>query len=108
MAKVKHDSVLMERSKNKVNKVTDLLKDSYKNRVKYKRMSTAEIRKLFYNEGVTINYVVYKKNDEEPQIESIHYRMLYRSTGKAKKGSCMFICDRLYERARRFLYMGIT
>ena len=66
MAKVKHDSTLMERSKNKVDKVTDLLKDSYKNRVKYKRMTTAEIRKLFYNEGVTINYVVYKKNDEDP------------------------------------------
>lgn len=33
--------------------------------------------------------------------------MLYRSTGKAKKGSCMFICDRLYKRAIDFLYMGI-
>ena len=33
--------------------------------------------------------------------------MLYRSTGKAKKGSCMFICDRLYKKARKFLYMGI-
>lgn len=33
--------------------------------------------------------------------------MLFRSTGKAKKGSCMFICDRLYSAARNFLYMGI-
>ena len=33
--------------------------------------------------------------------------MLYRSTGKAKKGSCMFIRDRLYNKAKNFLYMGI-
>lgn len=33
--------------------------------------------------------------------------MLYRSTGKAKRGSCLFICDRLYQTAHDFLYMGI-
>lgn len=106
LAKVKHDAILMERSKNKVDKITELLKEAYKNRNQYKRMNTAEIRKLFYNEGVTINYVTTKKDGEE-NIESIHYKMLYRSTGKAKKGSCMFIRDRLYERAHKFLYMGI-
>ena len=41
------------------------------------------------------------------KTETMHYRMLYRSTGKAKKGSCMFICDRLYDIAHDFLYMGI-
>lgn len=106
LAKVKHDAILMERSKNKVDKITELLKEAYKNRNQYKRMNTAEIRKLFYNEGVTINYVTTKKDGEE-NVESIHYKMLYRSTGKAKKGSCMFIRDRLYERAHKFLYMGI-
>ena len=106
LAKVKHDAILVERSKNKVDKITELLKEAYKNRNQYKRMNTAEIRKLFYNEGVTINYVTTKKDGEE-NVESIHYKMLYRSTGKAKKGSCMFIRDRLYERAHKFLYMGI-
>ena len=106
LAKVKHDAILMERSKNKVDKITELLKEAYKNRNQYKRMNTAEIRKLFYNDGVTINYVTTKKDGEE-NVESIHYKMLYRSTGKAKKGSCMFIRDRLYERAHKFLYMGI-
>ena len=106
LAKVKHDAILMERNKNKVDKITELLKEAYKNRNQYKRMNTAEIRKLFYNEGVTINYVTTKKDGEE-NVESIHYKMLYRSTGKAKKGSCMFIRDRLYERAHKFLYMGI-
>ena len=33
--------------------------------------------------------------------------MLYRSTGKAKKGSCMFIVDRLYKKSINFLRMGI-
>ena len=33
--------------------------------------------------------------------------MLYRTPGKAKKGTCMFICDRLYKKAKDFLYMGI-
>ena len=108
LAKVKHDKLIMERCKNKVDKVTELLKEAYKNRNNYKRLNTAEIRKLFYNDGVTINYVTYKKDGSVSNSESIHYRMLYRSTGKAKKGSCMFICDRLYNRAHNFLYMGIT
>jgi len=33
--------------------------------------------------------------------------MLYRTPGKAKKGSCMFINETLYDKAREFLYMGI-
>ena len=33
--------------------------------------------------------------------------MLYRTPGKAKKGSCMFINEELYDIARDFLYMGI-
>ena len=40
--------------------------------------------------------------------EIIHYKMLYRSSGKAKQGSCMFICDRLYNKAKKFIYMGIN
>ena len=34
--------------------------------------------------------------------------MLWRTPGKAKKGSCMFIREELYEAAHNFLYMGIT
>ena len=40
-------------------------------------------------------------------METINYKMLFRSTGKAKKGSCVFIKDRLYNRAIDFLRMGI-
>ena len=33
--------------------------------------------------------------------------MLYRSTGKVKDGSCMVICDRLYDKAIKFIRMGL-
>ena len=33
--------------------------------------------------------------------------MLYRTPGKAKKGSCMFINEKLYDLAKNFLHMGI-
>ena len=107
MAKVAHDDYLIERYYNKRKKVTSLLKEAYANRTKFVKMSKAEIRTLYYNEGVDITYYSYKSDGSVKDTETIHYKMLYRSTGKAKKGSCMFICDRLYEKAKRFLYMGI-
>lgn len=67
------------------------------NKDKYKHLSPAEVREKFYTEGCTIKY----KN------ETIHYKMLYRSVGKAKKGLCMFIDQRLYKKAHDFLWMGI-
>lgn len=106
-AKVKHDAVLMERYKNKVDKVTSLLRDAYANRLNYRKLNKAEVRRIIYNDGVNITYVTRRSNGEISKTETIHYRMLYRSTGKAKKGSCMFICDRLYAMAHKFLYMGI-
>ena len=33
--------------------------------------------------------------------------MLYRTPGKAKKGSCMFIRSGLYKKAHDFLWMGL-
>ena len=64
------------------------------------------IRERFYQNGITIDYQTHRRNGEIT-TESIHYQMLYRSTGKAKRGSCLFICDRLYQTAHDFLYMGI-
>lgn len=63
----------------------------------FDKKSREEIRTIFYSQGVVIRY-----GDEE-----IHYQMLYRTPGKAKKGSCMFIRDELYPAAREFLYMGL-
>lgn len=73
----------------------------------YVKKSKEEIRKEFYNHGVSITYTTHDKNGNIKHQETIHYKMLYRSTGKAKLGSCMFISDRLYDIAHDFLYMGI-
>lgn len=67
------------------------------NKDKCIKISKNDMRILYYENGVTITY----------PNETIHYKMLYRTPGKAKKGTCMFIRDELYEVAHNFLYMGI-
>lgn len=95
------------KKKNKRQKLSRLFKEANQNKNKYQKHSKEEIRNIFYNNGVNVEYITRKKNGDIIKRETIHYKMLYRSTGKAKKGSCMFICDRLYKRAIKFLYMGI-
>lgn len=107
IAKCKNDKYLMEIAYNKRQKISELLKTARENRNNYKALTKEQIRTLFYNEGVTVKYITYEKNGEIKKEENIHYKMLFRSTGKAKKGSCMFIRDSLYKKARNFLYMGI-
>lgn len=66
-----------------------------------------EIRDIFYQDGVDVKYVTKDKHGNIKKTEIIHYKMLFRSTGKAKKGSCMFIRDELYDKALDFIRMGI-
>lgn len=73
----------------------------------YQKKSKEAIREEFYRNGVDVTYTTTNKQGEVIKAEKIHYRMLYRSTGKAKAGSCMFICEGLYKKAHDFLYMGI-
>lgn len=107
-ARMRNDKYLMERAKNKEKKITELLYNAKKNQKKYQPLSKEELRRICYNDGVDVEYVFRKRNGEIRKKETIHYKMLYRSTGKAKKGSCMFIVDKLYNKARNFLYMGIS
>ena len=95
------------KKKNKRQKLSRLFKEANQNKNKYQKHSKEEIRNIFYNDGINVEYITRKKNGDVIKRENIHYKMLYRSTGKAKKGSCMFICDRLYKKAIKFLYMGI-
>lgn len=60
-----------------------------------------ELRVLFYVNGVNIDYL------DGKQTSTVHYKMLYRSTGKAKAGSCMFIRDELFYVAQDYLRMGL-
>ena len=94
-AKMRKDSYLLEKAQNKCKKISDLLRIARNNRNKYKALTNEDLRKLFYNNGIDVKYISKKRNGEIRKTETIHYKMLYRSTGKAKKGSCMFICDRL-------------
>jgi len=64
---------------------------------KYQKVSREKLREDAYSNGLTIRY----------GNQTIHYKRLYRTAGKAKKGSCMFICDRLYDVAMNYLTMGI-
>ena len=75
---------------------------------KYVKKTKQEIREDFYVNGVDIEYITKNNKGEVVKQEKIHYKMLYRTPGKAKKGSCMFINEVLYDAASDFLRMGIT
>ena len=68
------------------------------NKDKFDCKSADEIRLKYYQDGVTIHY----KNGD------VKYKYLYRTAGKAKVGSCMFIKQSLYKKAHDFLYMGLS
>ncbi len=107
IANVRGDKYLMVKAINKRNKITGLLDDAHNNKNNYKALTNEELRTLYYNNGVDVEYITRDRNGNIKKREIIHYKMLFRSTGKAKKGSCMFIRDKLYKKAKDFLYMGI-
>jgi hypothetical protein len=76
------------------------------NEEKYKKTSIEDIRLEYYRDGVDVQYVQRNKQGKVNKIEIIHYKMLYRSSGKAKTGSCIFINENLYKKAHDFIYMG--
>ena len=73
----------------------------------YDKKTPQQIRELFYTSGVDIEYLTHNKNGDVIKKQIIHYKMLYRTPGKAKKGTCMFINEKLYSKAKNFLHMGI-
>lgn len=85
----------------------ELRQQAVLNKNLFDKKSVDEIRKIFYQNGVEIRHDIKSKKGKIIKEEIVHYKMLYRSTGKAKKGSCMFICDRLYNKAIKFLRMGL-
>ena len=101
------DKVVVEKTVSKRDRLTDLFYNAHFNKDLYKQMNTDELRRVIYNNGITVRYITRKKDGTIKSQEDIHYKMLFRSTGKAKKGSCMFIVDRLYKEAIDFLRMGI-
>lgn len=84
------------------------LKDNVEiNKNKFNKKTSDEIRDMYYKNGVDITYNYYFNNGNLKRTETIHYKMLYRSTGKAKRGACMFINEKLYNKSHNFLYMDL-
>ena len=96
-----------EYSEQTIDFFKDLKQQAECNKHLFDKKSVDEIREIFYQNGVEIKHEIKNKKGKVIKEEVIHYKMLYRSTGKAKKGSCMFICDRLYDKAIKFLRMGL-
>ena len=106
-AKSRNNQNEMDKKMTKRRRIMECIAFARENKDRYEKLSKEEIRRLLYNTGVDVEYVSRKRDGSIKKREVIHYQMLYRSTGKAKKGSCMFIRDKLHKKAQRFLYMGI-
>lgn len=106
-AKSRNNQNEMDKKMKKRRWIMECIAFACENKEKYERLSKEEIRRLLYNDGVDVEYISRKRDGTIKKREVIHYKMLYRSTGKAKKGSCMFIRDKLHKKAQNFLYMGI-
>ena len=91
----------------RLDKLNKLLQRCDENKDKYDKKSKYELRDIFYRDGITVTFNTHNKKGEIKKSETIHYQMLYRTPGKAKVGKCVFICDRLYKKAKKFLYMGL-
>lgn len=77
------------------------------NKYKYVKKSKEEIRELFYQEGVSVTYSTKNRQGNIIKEETIHYRMLYRNSSKAKLGQVMFLNEKLYDAAYDWLTMGL-
>lgn len=97
---------ISEETKEKLN---SFLKNLEEKKEQCMKLSRQELREKYYTEGVTITYKSFNKSGKEVigRRNTIRYRMLYRTPGKAKKGTCMFVDERIYDKVHDFLYMGI-
>jgi len=96
-----------DQRKDKITKLEEFQVKCEQNKDKYIKYNKDALRHLFYKDGVDITWNTRNKSGKIIESETIHYKMLYRTAGKAKKGSCMFIREELYDVARNYLYMGI-
>lgn len=90
-----------------VERLSKLLAQVEEKKDLYEKKRKEDIRIEYYENGVDVAYHTRDKAGNIKKTETIHYQMLYRSAGKAKQGSVMFICSRLYKKAHNFIYMGI-
>lgn len=70
-------------------------------------ISKHELRQMYYENGVDYTYEKKTKKDVTTDSKTIHYTMLMRSPGKAKKGECIFVKSELYDKAIKYLTMEL-
>ena len=106
-AKSQGHAAQISKAHQKRKSIERMYQQALQNEDKYDKKTKEELRIEYYTNGVDIKYPKYNKKTKEWDYETIHYLMLYRTPGKAKKGSCMFIRKSLYKKAHEFLTMGI-
>ena len=99
-------SDLQEKSKESISKIKTAIEHNKEYCIK---ISKDDLGIKLYSAGFDITYKVFDKQGNEivDKQETISYKMLYRTPGKAKKGTCMFINKDIYDEVHNFLYMGI-
>jgi len=98
------DEDLTEESKQRIR---NIFKKVEENKDNYFKLSKDEIRELFYEKGVDVEYFQKYSRKEGVKRTVIHYKMLYRNSSKAKIGQVMFINAKLYKKAYDWLTMGL-
>lgn len=106
-AKGQGHKIQINKAYKKRKNIENMYQQALANKDKYIKKSKEELRIEYYENGVDIKYPKYNRKTGTYDYEVVHYVMLYRSPGKAKKGSCMFIRKALYNKAHQFLTMGI-
>lgn len=101
------EDLIYEEKIQRLKKLNELREFANDHQNGFVKKTKEQIREIFYTEGVDIHHVTHNKKGDVIKDEIIHYKMLFRTPGKAKKGSCMFINEKLYNVAHNFLYMGI-
>lgn len=96
-----------ENNLEKVDKLYQVMKNKESLNDKYEKVVKEDLRTLYYKNGVDIEYISKNNRGKIIDKEIIHYKFLFRTPGKAKKGERMFIREELYDKALDFIRMGI-
>lgn len=103
----KNDKLSEEKKEEKIAILNGYIDEATENKDRFDKKTSEDIRYIFYTKGVHIDYYHYNEDKVKVVDETIYYKMLYRTPGKAKTNKCMFIREELFDVARNFLYMGI-
>lgn len=98
-----HITDMIDKSPDNSEKMRQIRDKVIENKDKYIKLTKEQIRDKYYNEGVSVTYTGRRPED----TVVINYKMLFRTSAKAKIGQCMFINEKLYEVAYNWLTMGI-